>query len=97
MQSFEDNLATLKLISAFPTKRVVSFAMGPLGLVSRVLCTIAGAEFIYASIERGRESAPGQITVMEMRQVYEAIDRGEKSAPGEWVTRELEKIYGTTT
>ncbi|MBI2852695.1 MAG: type I 3-dehydroquinate dehydratase [Chloroflexi bacterium] len=69
----EDNLAILELIRAFPETKLIAFAMGPLGLVSRVLCPLAGGEFTYASIERGKESAQGQMTVREMRAMYDMI------------------------
>jgi len=74
-QKFEDNLAVLQLISEFPQTRIVSFAMGPLGLVSRVLCPLVGGDFTYASSEQGRESAPGQITVGGLRKLYEMVLR----------------------
>ncbi len=69
-QSFADNVATLQLIADFPQTKVVSFAMGPLGYISRVLCLLAGGYFTYASIEEGKESAPGQITVRDLRKIY---------------------------
>jgi len=69
-QRFEDNLAVLQLISDFPKTRVVSFAMGPLGFASRILCPLVGGDFIYASIEAGKESASGQITVGDLRKIY---------------------------
>jgi len=69
-QKFEDNLAVLQLIPDFPKARVVSFAMGPLGFVSRIFCPLAGGDFVYAAIEKGREAAPGQITVGELRKIY---------------------------
>lgn len=69
-QSFDDNLAVLQLISEFPEARVVSLAMGPLGVASRILCPLAGGDFTYASIETGKESASGQITVAELRKLY---------------------------
>ncbi len=74
-QRFEDNLTTLQLISEFPKTRIVSLAMGPLGFASRVLCPLVGGDFTYASIERGKESASGQITVMELRKLYEMVAR----------------------
>jgi len=77
-QRFEDNLTILQLISEFPKTRVVSMAMGPLGFASRVLCPLVGGYFTYASIERGKESAPGQITVRELTKLYEMIREGEK-------------------
>lgn len=72
-QSFEDNLTVLQLISEFPEARVVSLAMGPLGVASRILCPLAGGDFTYASIESGKESASGQITVAELRKIYEMV------------------------
>ncbi len=72
-QGFEDNLTVLQLISEFPGVRLLSFAMGALGTISRVLCPLAGADFTYAAIEQGKESAQGQITVRELIRIYEMI------------------------
>ena len=72
---FEDNLTALQLIADFRQARVVSFAMGPLGSVSRVLCPLVGGDFTYASIETGKESAAGQITVWDLRKLYEVLKR----------------------
>ena len=72
-QSFEDNLSVLQLIPAFPDKRVVAFAMGTTGITSRVLCPLAGGDFTYASLAEGKESAPGQVTVEELKNIYEMI------------------------
>ncbi|MFC2010175.1 type I 3-dehydroquinate dehydratase [Chloroflexota bacterium] len=72
-KEFEDNLAVLKLISEFPDDRLVSFSMGPMGQISRVLSPLAGADFAYASIEKGSESAPGQITIGELINIYGMI------------------------
>ncbi len=72
-QAVEDNLTVLQLISEFPGVRVVSFAMGPLGAMSRVLCPLLGGDFTYASIEKGKESAQGQITVRDLVKIYELI------------------------
>lgn len=69
----EDNLTLLKLIKEFPEAKIVAFAMGPLGMLSRVLCPLAGGAFTYASIEKGKESAKGQLTVSEMRNIYEMM------------------------
>ncbi len=72
-QSLEDNLTVLQLIAEFPETKIVSFAMGPLGYTSRVLCPLVGGDFTFASIERGRESAPGQMTVRGLRKLYEMV------------------------
>jgi 3-dehydroquinate dehydratase/shikimate dehydrogenase len=76
-RSFADNIATLQLISEFPEARVVSFAMSDLGFASRILCPLVGGDFIYASIEKGKESAPGQITVGDLRKIYEVLKDGK--------------------
>ena len=70
---FDDNLTVLQLISEFPGIKIVSFAMGDSGLVSRVLCPLVGGDFTYASIEKGKESAAGQMTVGDLRKLYEMV------------------------
>jgi len=72
-QRFEDNLTILQLISEFSKTRIVALAMGPLGFASRVLCPLVGGDFTYASIEPGKESASGQITVRELRKLYAMV------------------------
>ena len=74
-QVFEDNLTVLQLISEFPAVKLISFAMGALGLMSRVLCPLVGGELTYASIEQGKESAQGQITVRDLTKIYEMIEK----------------------
>ena len=75
----EDNLTVLQLISEFPKTRVVSLAMGPLGFASRVLCPLVGGDFTYASIEQGKESASGQMTVRGLRRIYETMETIRKN------------------
>ncbi|MFC1933681.1 type I 3-dehydroquinate dehydratase [Chloroflexota bacterium] len=72
-QVFEDNLTILQLIPELPSTKLVSFAMGPLGFISRILCPLAGGDFTYASIEKGKESAEGQITVKDLKKIYGMI------------------------
>ena len=71
--SSADNITVLQLIKGFPRVKVVAFAMGEAGQISRVLCPLTGGYFTYASIKKGRESAEGQITVEELRQIYGMI------------------------
>jgi len=72
-QGIEDNSTTLGLISEFPGVKLISFATGPLGVMSRVLCPLVGGEFTYAAVETGKESAPGQLTVRDLLKIYEMI------------------------
>ena len=76
-QSFADNLTVLQLIRAFPDTKIVSLAMGHQGLISRISCPLVGGYFTYASIEKGRESAPGQITVSDLTKLYEIVGKWE--------------------
>ncbi len=68
-----DNVAVLRLIREFPGVKVVAFAMGEMGQVSRVLGPLAGGYFTYASLGEGQESAPGQLTIAEIREIYGII------------------------
>jgi 3-dehydroquinate dehydratase type I len=69
-QNLADNLTTLELIREFPETSIISFAMGPLGMTSRIFCPLVGGYLTYAAIEEGKESAPGQITVTQLRKIY---------------------------
>ena len=70
-RSVDDNLSILRFVrEASKESKVVSFCMGKLGISSRILSPIFGAFFTYASLERGRESAEGQLTIDEIRAVH---------------------------
>lgn len=58
-------------------REMIALAMGPAGLVTRILGPSRGAFLTYASPEGGRETAPGQITVRELKDLYriEKLDR----------------------
>lgn len=71
--SLADNLAVLQLIKDFPQKKVIAFAMGSAGQLSRILCPLVGGYLSYVSIEKGSESAAGQITAEEMREIYKLL------------------------
>lgn len=76
-KEYQDNLTVLELVRSFHTSRIVSFAMGQLGQASRVISPLAGADFTYGSIEEGKESAPGQITVKQMIDTYRILGIGD--------------------
>lgn len=69
-RAFSDNVAVLQLIKEFPGVKVVAFAMGAEGQISRVLSPLAGGYFTYASIGAGKESASGQMDVENLRKIY---------------------------
>jgi 3-dehydroquinate dehydratase type I len=68
----EDNLTILNfLYSAVKDQvKIIAFCMGKLGLPSRILSPIFGGYLTYASAMRGKEAAPGQLTLEELRQIY---------------------------
>jgi len=71
----EDNLTVLDFVSkAYKNAKIVCFAMGELGKPSRLLSPVFGAFFTIASLERGRKTAQGQLTIQEMRSAYTALE-----------------------
>jgi 3-dehydroquinate dehydratase type I len=73
-QTFEDNLAVMRLFSEFPDVKIVAFAMGTQGFLSRVMAPLIGAYFTYGAVQKGVESAPGQLPVSDMLAVYEMVN-----------------------
>ncbi len=74
-QKIEDNITVLQLIASFPEATLISSAMGSLGSISRVLSPLIGGYLTYASVGEGRESAPGQLTVRDLKKIYEMVGR----------------------
>ncbi|MFX1496535.1 MAG: type I 3-dehydroquinate dehydratase [Promethearchaeota archaeon] len=70
-QNIEDNLVPLKLCQEFSRnkKRIISFCMDKLGIISRIMCVKLGSFLTYAALEE--QTAPGQIYVKIMQQFYE--------------------------
>lgn len=48
--------------------------MGPLGVITRLVAPLLGAPFTYASLERGKETAPGQLDTERLNQWIEAME-----------------------
>lgn len=73
-RSLRDNLTLLYFLHKESGKaKVVCFAMGTLGKPSRFLSPIFGGYFTIAALERGMETAEGQMTIQEMKVVYKAL------------------------
>ncbi|MEM2206531.1 MAG: type I 3-dehydroquinate dehydratase [Sulfolobales archaeon] len=70
--SHYDNVVLLKLLKEFEVPGI-SIAMGDLGTVSRILSPLVGGFLTYASACRGAESAPGQLTVSEIKEIYSML------------------------
>jgi 3-dehydroquinate dehydratase-1 len=71
--SSSDNLTVLRLIGEFPGLRMIALAMGSAGQPSRLLGPLAGAEFAYAAVASGQESAPGQLPLAETFYLYRML------------------------
>jgi len=70
-----DVLNTLTAITENPTAlSVIAISMGELGKVSRILGPVLGSYLTYASTCKEKESAPGQLTVGELKKVLEIIE-----------------------
>jgi 3-dehydroquinate dehydratase type I len=76
-EKMEDNLKVLALIP-YARKRdleIITFCMGASGKISRVMAPFLGSYLSYASLSRGEESAPGQLTVGEIKQVFRILNK----------------------
>ncbi len=70
----EDNLVLLNFLAAnFHKAKIVCFGMGEAGKVSRLLSPVFGGYFTFASLERGAETAAGQMTIDEMKTAYSLL------------------------
>jgi len=65
----EDALGALEVVIG-AAKPAIALAMGEAGAVSRILAKKFGAFGTYASLAAGAESAPGQLTIDEMKRLY---------------------------
>ena len=74
-RSWEDNLSILSLIPFAREKRqkIVAFCMGEKGKMSRVFSPFLGAAWTYASLSRVKASAPGQLTIDEMKEIWKML------------------------
>jgi len=72
----EDALRALDVLRA-GRKPTIALAMGEAGTASRILARKFAAFGTFASISPGHESAPGQLTLAQMRDIY----RWDKTGP----------------
>lgn len=70
-----DNLPVLNLIPYARRRnmQIIAFCMGEQGKISRVAAPLLGSIFTFASLERGSESASGQLSIGEMKQLLEML------------------------
>ncbi len=70
----EDNLTLLNFTFVASAKaKIVCFAMGEQGKTSRLLSPFFGGFFTFASLGGGNKTAPGQMTITEMKTAYNLL------------------------
>ncbi len=74
-RSWEDNLTILSLIPLAKARKqeIVAFCMGKKGKISRLFSPFLGAAWTYASLNRVKASAPGQLTIRELKDIWEQM------------------------
>ncbi|MBK7707432.1 MAG: shikimate dehydrogenase [Acidobacteria bacterium] len=65
-----DTIPIWKLLERPSSKPLVPIAMGEAGKWTRILGPAHGAFMTYAALDSGRETAPGQISATDLRDVY---------------------------
>ena len=74
----EDNFKVLSLYDNNINTNLIAFAMGELGISSRLLCTLyGGSPFTYASLDN--LLAPGQLDIVLMKKIYDRIGKNLKN------------------
>ena len=66
-----DNVTMIKFLARESDRHsLIGMCMGEQGIISRVLGVRAGSVFTFASAVEGEETAPGQVTAQELRNIY---------------------------
>ena len=69
-----DNLKILNFVEDMSAEtKIVSFAMGQLGIPSRILCPMFGAEFTFAAFRQESRTAEGQLSIDDLRSVWQLL------------------------
>lgn len=78
-RSIEDTLAVFRMLGS-ARMPAIGLAMGEAGVITRILAPRYGAFLTFASLERGKESAPGQLTVQDLVHMYRFRAIGPRTA-----------------
>jgi 3-dehydroquinate dehydratase/shikimate dehydrogenase len=75
-KNYSDMIRVLKVV--LEAKKIleipfVAIAMGKFGSASRPLACLFGSSMTYCAIEKGKEGAPGQLTVKDTRRIIEIL------------------------
>jgi 3-dehydroquinate dehydratase/shikimate dehydrogenase len=74
-RSMDDIVAILNLLITMrrQNRNIIAFCMGDKGKISRVAAPLFGSFMTYAAREKGAESAPGQLTVEEIKEILRIV------------------------
>jgi 3-dehydroquinate dehydratase-1 len=79
-REIHDGLRVLDLYEGAAGLELIAFAMGELGVISRILCTMVGnSPFTYTSVKDN--TGPGQLDLRSMRKLYDRINSNYYSNP----------------
>ncbi|MEM3427172.1 MAG: type I 3-dehydroquinate dehydratase [Nitrososphaerales archaeon] len=70
-KNFRDNITIIEILKRAPKGRLISFCMGELGLVSRILSPLLGSPIFYASLKKA--TASGQIELSDAVKLYRVL------------------------
>ncbi len=70
--SINDNIVIFNIIrkAKKENKKIIALCMEEKGEISRILSPLLGAQLTFASLKKGKESAPGQITANALKKIY---------------------------
>lgn len=69
-----DNLVVLNFLEDKSRgARLISFAMGSLGIPSRILSPVYGAEFTFAALSSESKTAEGQLSIDDLRDAWQLL------------------------
>lgn len=74
-RTYEDSLRMLQFISKYKQsgQEIIGICMGQEGIITRILGPLYGSYLTFASLDQGKASAPGQLTVRELRAAWNLL------------------------
>jgi len=66
---FVDNTKILRFVER-QTEKTIAFCMGPFGVPSRILTLRAGGYLTFGALDKGKESASGQLPARDLKEIY---------------------------
>ena len=75
--SYDDSIRLLELMDTWKDKNVIIIGMGQYGTLTRILSPLFNPYLTFVSLDLGSESAPGQITLAQMRKFLDLLKKNE--------------------